>query len=849
MAVRQPPEVGGVTWLAAMSTSLRWHAMPPLWLVVLVILPLVLLTVRFFYQREAGRVGRRLRLTMGLLRTLAILAVLTALFGPYAETIEGEYFKRHLILCIDTSSSMSFKEAYQSNPELAERIRRAAGYPSGANLAQRDRLQLVTDILGSDQAYLERLADQFRLHLYAFSHQTTGVFEPREEDTSPAAVARLLRRLPRLRADGPVTRIGTAIQDLVRTFDAKNEPVAGILLFTDGRHTGGAPHPIEEAKAAAEHTREPIPIFPVAIGDPASAINIGVSRVDAPEVALAEDEVFFTATVHARGLEGVVKQLDASVLDASGNVVGTLPIEAEPFELPGEHQEPIKVSFRHRFESPGRYNLRIGVRPEPAEAVKGDNYKRHILRVVELKMRVLLVASKPNYTYRFLMPALLRAEQIIEAHVLLLSAEPERPQEASHGLEPIQFFPQEKRQLAEYDVILLMDVNPMDERIAPDGDAAVRDQVLGMLEDWVKRGGGLILQAGRDYHLPEDWSEPPLSALLPVIPFGGSEHHKDEIISLRDKKRHHLTPAGAAHPILRILRDPQRVREFWDTDDYATEYYWYAPVDRAKSSASVLTVRRENGATGRSDPPHPLIAIQDYGLGKVLWLGTDEFWRMRRHVENFYYWPFWSGAIRHLATYRLLSGNKRIKIWVDRADARYQVGDSIRIGAKFLDESFEPLEPDEHDESTMTRTLKLRTPDGSEEEVTVHAETTDPPEGLFGTRMAAGQPGTYSLVAEPDDPEEEAAETTFVIEETTVEMRDPLLDMRTLDGIAKSSGGRVLRPYQFHDLLGEQIVPPTGIYRSGEPRRTDLWDRAWVLWLIVGLLAVEWILRRKNLLL
>jgi hypothetical protein len=837
-----------VNLLAEPSTSLRWHALPPLWLVVLVIVPAVALAVHFFYRREAGRVGRRLRLAMGVLRALALLFVIGALFGPYAETIEGVYVKRHLILCVDTSSSMSFHEAYQSRPELAERIRHAAGYSPGVNLATRNRLEIVRDILGRDRAYLESLADQFRLHLYTFSSETTGVFEPRDNETAPSAAERFVGTLPGLKADGSVTRIGTAIQDLVRAFDAKNEPVAGILLFTDGRHTGGAPYPVEQAQAAAEHTRENIPIYPVAIGDPASAINIGVSRIDAPEVALAEDEVFFTATVHARGLEGAYKQLEATILDANGDVAGTLPIDAEPFPLPGDDQT-VKVGFRHKFDQPGRYHLQIGVPPEPAEAVQGDNFKRHILRVVELKMRVLVVANQPNYTYRFLKEMLFRAEYTIEAHVLLLSAEPEWPQEASPGMDPILFLPQQKRELAEYDVCILMDVDLKHERMTPGGEAE-RANVLAMLEDWVKRGGGLILQAGREGNIPEEWRDPPLNALLPVIPFGSSQHRKDEITALLVEKRHHLTNAGAEHPIMRILRDPAQVREFWDTDTYAAKYYWYAPVERAKSSASVLTVRRETGDKGPSDRLDPLIAIQDYGLGKVLWLGTDEFWRMRTYVENLYYWPFWSGAIRHLATYRLLSGNKRIKIWVDRADARYQVGDSVGIDAKFLDENFEPIASDENDESTMTRTLKLRSPDGQDTEITLHAAAlTDPPEGLFGTRVAAGQPGTYSLIADPGPRDTEVAETTFVVEETTVEMRDPLLDMRTLNGIAAKSRGRVLQPHEFRELLDKQIVPPTGIYRSGEPKRTDLWDRAWVLWLIVGLLAVEWILRRKNLLL
>ncbi len=833
-----------MTLLGAFSTSLKWHALPPLWLVVLVIVPAVFLVVRFFYRREAGRLGRRARIALGLLRVGSILAVLGALFGPFAETIEGEYYKRHLILCLDTSSSMGIKDTYGANRDLAERIRVAAGYPAGADLGQRERLSIAKDVIGADRAYLLDLLDRFHVHAYSFSGGCSSVFEPRDGEGSEAALDRMLRELPALRAEGGVTRIGAALRDLVRTFRAKNEPVAGLLLFTDGRQTGGAPGPVEEAAIAKQ---QGIPVFPVAMGDPSAAVNIAVTRVDAPEVALAGDEVVFTLTVHARGLKGT-RSVTAEIIDANGESLGQILDEPVYVDLP-EGDQPAKASFRHTFEKAGRYTLKIGVTPDPVEAVTEDNDQRHFLRVVELKMRVLLVSAGPNYDYRFLLPQLQRAEGMIEAQALQLDRDTESPQEASHGLPPLSVFPQEKRELAEYDVIILMDVNPGHPRMTPEGPAS-RDKILEMFENWVKRGGGLIIQAGPDDQVAS-YIYPPLNALLPVVPSVEPGHVRDEYVATDREKRFFLTPAGEIHPILRVVKDPGQVREFWKDDMYATEYFWYAPVERTKSSATALAVRRERGEW-RPSPDRAndvLIAIQDYGLGKVLWLGTNSFWRMRRKVENLYFWPFWQNAIRHLATYRLLSGNKRIKIWVDRVDGRYQVGDSVGVEAKFLDENFEPVEPRAEDELTMTRRIKLRTPDGDEQEIPLHAVLDDPPEGIFSAKLAAGKPGTYSLVAEPQDRDEEVAEATFVVEDTTLEMSDPLLDVRTLDAIARASGGQVLAPGQFRRLLADQLVPAAGIQRSGEPKRTDLWDRAWVLWVVVGLLGAEWILRRLNLLL
>ncbi len=828
---------------AAASTSLRWHAMPPAWVVVLVLIPAVALTVRFLYRREAGAVGRVPRMAMGVLRILAILLAIGALFGPYTETVQGEYYKRHLILLVDTSQSMGNRDRYP-DARLAARVAKACKFPQ-ANLSQARRLEIVKRLVAAKPDLLANLAEKFRLHLYSFDRGPVGRFDPLPDENPETAAERLNTAFSGLKAKGPVTRIGLSLRHLVTRFERKNEPVAGIVLFSDGRHTGGAPHPLQEAQYAAEQTAEGIPIFPVAIGDPSAAINIAVQRIDAPEVALAGDEVAFTVTVRASGLKGRLAALEAWLIDSKGTRTEELSIDAESFSLPGDEEEPVEVTFRRRFEEPGRYHLQIGVPPEEDEAVHSDNYRTHRLRIVKLRMRVLFVANGPSYTYRWLNVALQRAEGIIDAQMLLLSAVPDWPQPSTKGRERLRTFPATKRELAEYDVIILHDVNPTRKMFAE--DASRRVKILGLIEEWVKSGGGLVLHAGRDANVPDHdaYTGTPMMALLPVVPYRALRHEpRLSIVDPGHKKRYHLTAAGATHAILRITTDVEQTREMWEEDERFT-YCLFAPVQRAKSTAQVLAERQgPSGTTKRADP---IIALQDYGAGKVLWLATDELWRMRMGVENKLYWRFWANAIRHLATYRLLSGNRRVKIWVDRANARYQVGESIGVEVKFLDRDFEPVAPDEADSSTMTRTLKLRHPDGKEDEVPVHAVINDPPKGLFKTVLPAIQPGTYRLIAEVDD--EEPAEATFTIEDTTIESQEPLMDIKTLRGIADRSRGTLLMPWELDRLLSDKVVRSTGVVRSGEPQRTDLWDRAWILWLFVGLLAAEWILRRLHLLL
>ena len=617
--------------IGAMSnTTLRWDALPPLWMIVLVIIPAIALAVRFIYRREPGAHSTALRMGLGGLRVLAVLLVLAALFGPFAETVEGEMAKRTLVIAVDTSRSMGLKDQYQRNEKLATSLAKLVGV-APERVATLSRLEIVRGVVGGDDAYLRRLLETFDLQLYSFDGELKADFVPLEGESQDEALARLKASIDALRADGNVTRLGAAIRTLARKLEARNEPVAGIFLLTDGRHTGGAPEPVAAAQGAADRGREGLTIFPIPIGDPSAAVNVGVSRVDAPEVVLAGDRVAFTATVHARGCAGREVRLEADVLDAEQRVIESLQIDAEPFALPEDGAEPVKASFHYTFPDKGTYDLRIGIEPLSGEAVVSDNYRRHSVRVVELKMNVLVVADRPSYSHRFLRTVLMRADRTIRAQTLLLDAEPDWPMMATRGLTPLRHFPRTRAELAPFDVIILQDVKPGWPRFAEGGPEATRDTVR-LLADWVKEGGGLVLQSGREMNVVTHYAGTDLPALMPVVAGDWTQDDRDRVMGgTGDFKSLDVTPNGAQSSILRVLEDRTRVREFWESGAYATRYYSYTPVKHAKSSATVLAVRRDTSRRGGE--PHPIIALQDYGLGKVLWLAHEEFWRMRKGMD------------------------------------------------------------------------------------------------------------------------------------------------------------------------------------------------------------------------
>ena len=75
-----------------------------------------------------------------------------------------------------------------------------------------------------------------------------------------------------------------------------------------------------------------------------------------------------------------------------------------------------------------------------------------------------------------------------------------------------------------------------------------------------------------------------------------------------------------------------------------------------------------------------------------------------------------------------------------------------------------------------------------------------------------------------------------------LEMTDPRLHLQLLRLVALSSGGRVIRE---SDVAGLVESLRTAVPAAKLANRRDLWHNAWSFGIVMGLLAVEWTLRRR----
>ncbi len=114
-----------------------------------------------------------------------------------------------------------------------------------------------------------------------------------------------------------------------------------------------------------------------------------------------------------------------------------------------------------------------------------------------------------------------------------------------------------------------------------------------------------------------------------------------------------LTETGRRSLLTRLADTQDENAAVWEG---LPGFQWYAAVERAHAASEVLCVHKSaTNAFGRV----PLLVTRTYGLGKVLFMGTDGAWRWRKGVEDKYHYRFWGQVVRWMAYQRTLAEGTR----------------------------------------------------------------------------------------------------------------------------------------------------------------------------------------------
>lgn len=793
----------------ALRSELSLIDLPPLWIVVLAIVPAFAAIAWIGYAKES--LSSLMRGFLVSLRLLAFLLLGLILARPVWVEQREDVEDPEVVLLVDDSASMQRVDAYAGD----EAARKSLSSATGLDATKATRAALAHRAV--ERELLPLVArNGYRLNAYAFDEEIEPVagLATSDTDTTDAPTGSPFEALS---AQGSGTHLGDALTQVVS--QNRGRHVTDVIIVSDGRSNGG----LATREAARVAAAAGLPVHTVVLGDTRPEKNVIVELVEVPSDALEGDEIAVSVRVTGRGLEAgetALVALDEESVDNPGEM---RPVTDATVGLTPAGERVVLVA------PPGRTNPRTGERrfrvriePREGETMTDDNEVAFQVRVSPARVRVLYVEGWPRWEYRFLVHQILLRSEDIQVQCYLLSATPGFQHESSRDLPSLTRVPSTREELLDnYDVVILGDVNP--DQVST--DPAESRRFMSALRGFVEAGGGVLFQAS-EWQNPRAYLNTPLEELLPVVVDPFLKFEGDSTKTFRPILEDPRDP----HEILRLTQNADENRRLWETDQGLDGFYWYYPVKRPKPGSQVL-LRHPTDREPTDGELYPICVLGYYPSGRTMFLAVDSTYRWRFHYGNRYQGAFWRNALRWLALGRLKSGDRRFQLETSRAT--YGLEDRIQFEARILDEDFRASSKD-------LQAIQWSGPDDEEQELLLLAEADRP--GVFTGGLTVERPGTYRAWIQNDG--KRLSVVDFEVRLPSRENADPSPDPLAMAELAEITGGQFLRLSDIDDLSDEL---PTGQERR-EPissRLEDAWDSWGTLLLALFLLSLEWILRKR----
>ncbi|MGB7328233.1 MAG: hypothetical protein WBD31_25380 [Rubripirellula sp.] len=531
-----------------------------------------------------------------------------------------------------------------------------------------------------------------------------------------------------------------------------------------------------------------------------------------------------------------------------------------------------EVSFRFRPESSGVNFFKVSVFAESDRANVATDYLISTVskqgeatlvnnrRVVTVNRdagpyRVLYVAGRPNWEFKFLRRALdtdaevqlvglmriankeakfsFRDRSVSDTNPLFAGLGKDEEEIASQYDEPVILrfgvkeseelsdgFPETDEELFAYHAVILDDIET---------EFFTQDQLLRLRRFVSSRGGGLLMLGGQESFASKSFGDSPLGELSPV--YAPRTASMKPIIG-----RYGLTREGLLQPWAR-LRDTEQS----ETDRVETmpPFLTVNPVGDVKPGASNLATIALPQNLG-SSASATAMAVQRFGKGRTAAIPIGDLWRwsMRRNTAES------SKAKESLdrddpgqawrQTIHWLVGEvpKRVEL---RIEPSIDTSGPVTLLVSVRDEAFLPLDNAAVD-------LEITAVGGEAIKLTADADRSAA--GVYRASYWPREPGGHLAIAKvqaADGSEVGIDASGWTSQRGAAEFADLRLNRKLLSQIAEQTGGQLIDQDslgQFADDLPNRKIPVT------ETWVYPLWHRSWVLMVVIGCLCGEWGLRR-----
>jgi uncharacterized membrane protein len=764
---------------------------------ILMALGLVFLT--WSYLRS--RAPRGLRLVCLLLKLIGLTALALCLLDPQWTDQRAQPGQNQIAILADNSESMTIHDPGQKNSRGE---------------------QLRAMLRDGTPAWRDQLSEVFRVRRYLFDSRLKTA-----DDFSELAF------------DGRASALGAAIKSLAEL--NHGQPLAGVLLFTDGNAT--------DLKDGLPETRDLPPLFPILIGGGPQARDIAIQNVAVNQTAFEDAPVTIQASVEASGYEH--RQIQASIIDRQGTLV-----ERQTQAAPRDGEKmAFRFQIRPRSSGLSFYRLEVSAASETnqfdhpeqaAEATLANNTRWIPVDRGQDTFRVLYLAGKPSWEYKFMKRALDEDPQLqISSLIRVAKREPKfafhSRAEAANPL--FSGFERKDETTERYDQPVLIRLNVRDEEelrggfpktaeelyayqavIVDDMEAEffTADQQILAQKFVSERGGGFLMLGGVDSFQAGKYQRTPMGDMLPVY------LDSDATTKRTPPYRLNLTREGWLQPWAR-LRDNER--EETSRLENMPAFEVVNPSRGIKPGASAIaTVAGSDGAN------YPALVAQRFGNGRVAALAIGDLWRWGfRDAESH---RDMDKAWRQMIRWLVSDVPNRVSVTAEPQPS--DPNQAVRLQVRVRDPKFQPID----DAQVTLRVRRIGAGATNEPPVRITAELAPNEAGLYQAPFIPREAGGYQVEATATNnvgAEIGRARAGWATDLASEEFRSLQPNRALMETLARQTGGEVV---EAKDLAAFVKKLPFRKMPVTETWSRPLWHQPYVFLFALLCFIGEWGLRR-----
>ncbi|QDU31985.1 hypothetical protein KS4_00130 [Poriferisphaera corsica] len=453
------------------------------------------------------------------------------------------------------------------------------------------------------------------------------------------------------KVSGEGTDLGGSLVEAVKR--QGDRPIGGVVVLSDGREVGGM------GRGNLRWLKERgVAIYPVVLGRGDEMFDVMIERVDAPKRVFEGDHIPMSVRLKVRGDQENALGVGDIVIKVVDEKDGRVVAEKA---MGGVMNGVVELVVKEGAGGGGLYRVVAEVQGDQVEREIGNNERTVRVEVVDEPMRVLYVEGYPRWEHRYLKNMLVR-EKSIRSSMYLFSADRDFAQE---GDDPIKRLPRVREEMGVYDLVVLGDVSP----------GQYETGFLEGLKDLVADEGMGLVMIGGERFMPRVYAGTVLNDLMPMKSASGVQR----MVRGSGRYQFEVTGEGVEMGIFKVGEGEQDVlggggRLQMPAFSYAQD------LGDLKVSAEVLgrfVDAESNGRQGELAGESGVVWMR-YGAGRVLYVGTDEFWRWRYGKGERYFEQAWLGMLRFVGRGRvgkIGEGDARVVVSQDQVE----IGDGVLI--------------------------------------------------------------------------------------------------------------------------------------------------------------------------